>query len=72
LESIFEQYTQYSGAQDRTGGGLGLAICRMLVNPHHGRVWAETSESGATFSVVIPFFPAEFKDDIAAVKYAAA
>jgi signal transduction histidine kinase len=71
LDSIFEQYTQYLSTQDRTGGGLGLAICKMLMNRHQGRVWAETSASGATFSLVIPF-SAEVKNDVRAVKYVAA
>ena len=72
LDSIFEQYTQYSGTQDRTGGGLGLAICKMLVTRNHGRVWAETSDSGATFSLIIPFCSAGFEDETQAVNYAAA
>lgn len=55
LDSIFEQYTRYSGTQDRTGGGLGLAICKMVMNSHHGRVWAESTESGTRFSLVLPF-----------------
>lgn len=55
LKSIFEEYTRYAGTQDRTGGGLGLAICKLILNGHRGRVWAESSESGSTFSLVIPF-----------------
>jgi len=55
LEHIFEEYTTYSGGRDRSGGGLGLAIVRMIVNQHEGRVWAENSEFGPTFSVVLPF-----------------
>jgi signal transduction histidine kinase len=55
LESIFEEYTSYSGAHDRSGGGLGLAICRWIVNRHGGRVWAESNPGGTTFSVVLPF-----------------
>lgn len=55
LESIFEEYTSYSGAHDRSGGGLGLAICRWIVNRHGGCVWAESSPAGTTFSFVLPF-----------------
>jgi signal transduction histidine kinase len=55
LEHIFEEYTTYSGGRDRSGGGLGLAIVRMIVNQHEGRVWAENSEFGPMFSVVLPF-----------------
>ena len=64
LDSIFEQYTRYAGTQDRTGGGLGLAICQMILSGHHGRVWAESSESGARFSLVIPFCSAKPREQI--------
>jgi two-component system sensor histidine kinase CiaH len=55
LEHIFEEYTTYSGGRDRSGGGLGLAIVRMIVNQHDGHVWAENSEFGPVFSVILPF-----------------
>jgi signal transduction histidine kinase len=54
VERIFEQFTAYGGAQDRSGGGLSLAICRMIINRHHGRLWAESSPLGAMFSFVLP------------------
>ncbi len=56
LEKIFEEYTSYAGGRDRSGGGLGLAICRMIVSAHHGRVWAESNEEGATFCFVLPLW----------------
>ena len=59
LKSIFEEYVSYSGGQDRSRGGLGLAICRMILNQHQGRIWAENSRSGAVFSFVLPLHPAE-------------
>jgi signal transduction histidine kinase len=55
LTKIFEEYTQYAGGVDRSGGGLGLAICRMILNQHKGRIWAESSKQGAVFSFVLPF-----------------
>jgi signal transduction histidine kinase len=51
---IFEEYTSYSGGQDRSGGGLGLAICRMILQQHRGKVWAESHSAGAVFSFVLP------------------
>ena len=54
LESIFEEYTSYAGGQDRSGGGLGLAICRMMVTQHEGRVWGENTDHGPRFSFVLP------------------
>jgi signal transduction histidine kinase len=55
LDRIFEEYTSYSGGQDRSGGGLGLAICRLILSRHRGRIWAESSSEGAVFSFVLPF-----------------
>lgn len=54
LADIFEEYTSYAGGQDRSGGGLGLAICKMIATLHGGRVWAENTESGPMFSFVLP------------------
>jgi len=54
LERIFAEYTSYAGGRDRSGGGLGLAITRMIVNQHEGTVWAENTESGPMFSFVLP------------------
>jgi signal transduction histidine kinase len=60
LEKIFEEYTSYAGGQDRSGGGLGLAICRMIITAHEGRVWAENTEQGPRFSFVLPVRSPEF------------
>jgi signal transduction histidine kinase len=58
LENIFEEFTSCSG-EDRSGGGLGLAICKMILAQHQGRVWAESYSSGASFSFVLPFHRSE-------------
>jgi two-component system sensor histidine kinase BaeS len=55
LDEIFEEYISYSGSQDRSGGGLGLAICKMIALQHQGAIWAENAASGAVFSLVLPF-----------------
>lgn len=54
LDMIFEEYTSYAGGQDRSGGGLGLAICKLILSQHQGHVWAENTPSGAVFSFVLP------------------
>jgi signal transduction histidine kinase len=56
IDHIFEEYTSYAGGRDRSGGGLGLAISRMIVDQHDGRIWAENTESGPMFSIVLPAF----------------
>jgi signal transduction histidine kinase len=57
LTEIFEEYTSYSDSFGRSGGGLGLAICKMIVKSHGGKIWAEACESGGLFSFVLPFRP---------------
>ncbi len=38
-----------------TGMGVGLALCRAIVEAHHGKIWAESNPSGgATFSFTLP------------------
>ena len=63
MERIFEEYTSYDGGHDRSGGGLGLAICRMIVTAHDGRVWAENTEFGPRFSFVLPVRATELKQE---------
>lgn len=59
LERIFEVFHQASdiGPADNKprGAGLGLAICREIVNYHRGSIWAESEPGrGATFIVELP------------------
>jgi signal transduction histidine kinase len=37
------------------GMGLGLTVCRTIIEAHHGRLWAENnSEGGASFHFLLP------------------
>jgi signal transduction histidine kinase len=57
LPRVFERYWQGTPALNADGGlGLGLAICRQLVELHDGRIEAlsEGQDKGATFIVRLP------------------
>jgi two-component system sensor histidine kinase KdpD len=43
-ERIFEKFV--SGRTTGGGVGLGLAICRTIINAHGGKIWAENREDG--------------------------
>jgi two-component system sensor histidine kinase KdpD len=54
-ELIFEKFTRGHAESATPGVGLGLAICRAIVDAHHGRVWVEpTQPQGATFTFSLP------------------
>ncbi len=56
-DKVFEQYTSYASGHDRSCAGLGLAICKLIVTAHGGRIWVDTFKPGALFSFVLPFEP---------------
>jgi two-component system, OmpR family, sensor histidine kinase VicK len=57
LESIFERFQQVDSSDSRRKGGtgLGLTICRKIIEQHEGKIWAEsTLGEGSTFSFTLP------------------
>ena len=57
LPRIFERFSRASNVDDRKfhGMGLGLYICRGIVEEHGGRIWAESEIGrGSTFHVALP------------------
>jgi PAS domain S-box-containing protein len=55
LSRIFEPFFT-----TRSGGlGMGLAICRRIVEAHGGRIWGENTGNGARFSFTLPMVAAE-------------
>lgn len=58
LPHLFQHFLQVNGGLNRRVGGMGigLALCRKVVEAHGGRIWAESAGEGrgATFHVVLP------------------
>jgi signal transduction histidine kinase len=49
-------FSKFSVSNSTTGTGLGLFICKNIIEAHDGRIWAENNfdKNGATFSFTLP------------------
>ena len=49
-------FTKFATSDSTTGTGLGLYICKNIIEAHGGRIWAENNsgEKGAIFSFTLP------------------
>ena len=56
-EKIFQRFYQVDSSATRSyrGAGLGLTICKFIVEYHRGRIWVESEEGkGSTFYFELP------------------
>lgn len=62
VDRLFQRFQQVDqdAKRRRQGAGLGLAICRELVEMHGGRIWVESElGTGSSFMFTLPRSPAE-------------
>ncbi len=54
LKKIFEPFN----TSKSNGAGLGLSICKTIIEQHHGKIWVEkTDRNGTTFGIEVPLVP---------------
>ena len=53
--SIFQKFTRGKSESTIPGVGLGLSICKAIIEAHRGKIWAEKNEKiGTTFTFTLP------------------
>jgi two-component system sensor histidine kinase KdpD len=54
LERIFDKFYRIDPSERITGSGLGLSICKGIIEAHGGRIWAENIPGGLSFYFTLP------------------
>jgi|GEM_PF-3373983 len=57
---VFEPFQRLHTDREIKGSGIGLAICRRVVERHSGRIWVESEPGlGTSFHILLPLAPSE-------------
>ena len=58
FEKIFQKFYQIDApsVRERNGIGLGLTVCKCIIESHGGKIWAESNgkDEGCEFHVLLP------------------
>lgn len=47
-DKIFDMFYRLHDEEEYEGSGIGLTVCRKIVNDHRGRIWLDTTGEGET------------------------
>ncbi|HLN22749.1 MAG TPA: ATP-binding protein [Patescibacteria group bacterium] len=63
-DSVFEAFRRLHGPESYPGTGIGLAICKRIVEAHGGRIWIDSNGGdGCTVSFTLPMLMDELEMD---------
>jgi two-component system sensor histidine kinase KdpD len=54
LERIFDKFYRINPSERVTGSGLGLSICKGIIEAHGGTIWAQNLSDGLAFNFTVP------------------
>ena len=55
-KQLFLAFRRLHSQEKYTGTGIGLALCKKIVNNHHGEISAKSKgNEGSVFRVILPF-----------------
>ncbi len=58
FERVFEIFQRLHDGRDEKGTGIGLSLCRRIIERHRGRLWVESEVGeGSCFKFTIPLQP---------------
>jgi len=62
-DRIFEVFQRLHTEEEYPGLGMGLALCKRIIERHGGRIWAESApDGGSLFCFTLPADPARAED----------
>lgn len=71
LDTLFDGYTSTKNhsSDSHKGMGIGLSICKTIINAHHGQIFARNHSDGAEFTFTLPLGENIYESEIESSYY---